>query len=200
MKRLVLAAAAVLALAACDAVPGLTGGAGGGGPSIPETPAGAQAPTVLEGGAGGTQQAQISAEERGQLEALVRGYVDDVQSNFGSGMAPAAGFQDVIVPMQPNTDHRWNVDLVAGTPYRFIGACDNECSNLDFELIAPGGGVVASDLLPDDYPVAEFTPTENGRYIARMLMRTCTIAPCYAGARVLSAAPAATPTGLVEDK
>ena len=151
MKRLVLAAAAVLALAACDAVPGLTGAAGGGGagPSIPNTPEGAQAPTVLER-AGNVQQASINAEQRGQLEGLVRGYLDDVQANFGSGMAPAAGFEDVIVPMQPSADHRWHVDLVAGTPYRFIGACDNECSNVDFELIAPQGGVVASDLLEED--------------------------------------------------
>jgi len=92
--------------------------------------------------------------------------------------------------MQPSTDQRYQVDLVGGTPYRFIGACDNECSNVDIELIAPQGGVVASDLLADDYPVANFTPPENGRYLLRLIMQTCTIAPCYAGVRVMSAAPA----------
>ena len=30
------------------------------------------------------------------------------------------------------------------------------------------------------------TPPSNGRYTLRMIMRTCTIAPCFAGARVLS--------------
>jgi hypothetical protein len=89
--------------------------------------------------------------------------------------------------MQPSTDGRWVVDLVAGTPYRIIGACDNECSNMDIELIDMStGGVVASDMLPDDYPVVDFLPQANGQYVVRMLMQTCTIAPCYAGARVLT--------------
>jgi hypothetical protein len=55
---------------------------------------------------------------------------------------------------------------------------------------------VASDLLPDDYPVAEFTPTENGQYIARVIMRTCTTAPCFTALRTYqgsAAAPAPAP-------
>ena len=55
------------------------------------------------------------------------------------------------------------------------------------------GGVVASDMLPDDYPVVEFTPPANGQYVIRMLMQTCTIAPCYAGARILSQGGGGTP-------
>jgi hypothetical protein len=41
-------------------------------------------------------------------------------------------------------------------------------------------------MLPDDYPVVNFTPPTNGRYIARLLLQNCTVAPCYTGTRLLA--------------
>jgi hypothetical protein len=137
--------------------------------------------------AGSAQQASLSADERAQLETLVAGYLDHVQGQVGASLQPAPGFTDHIAGMQPGTDDRWVVDLVGGATYGIIGACDNECSNMDIELIdMTTGGVVASDLLPDDFPVVQFAAPANGRYMVRMLMQTCTVAPCYAGARVLA--------------
>jgi hypothetical protein len=179
MRQAFLAAAAALALVACNQ---------GSGPQLPPVQQGAQAPTQMSGGT--AQQANLTAEQRTQLEQLVAGYLDNVQTGYGEGLAPAAGFADHVTGMQPGTDDRWVVDLVGGTPYRILGACDNECSNVDIELIDMStGGVVASDVLPDDYPVVDFQPATNGQYMVRMLMQTCTVAPCYAGARVLARAP-----------
>lgn len=177
MRQMMLAAAAALALAAC--------GQQGSGPPLPPTQAGAQAPSTQTGSS--AQQANITPEQRAQLEQLVTSYLDAVQTNFGGGMAPAQGFSDQLIGLQPGTDHRWQVNLVGGAAYRVIGACDNECSNMDIELIdMRTGGVVASDMLPDDIPVVNFTPAADGQYVVRMLMQTCTVAPCWAGARVLS--------------
>ncbi len=179
---LVTVAAAGLALAGC--------GQQGTGPQLPQTQEGAQAPTAQTGST--AQQANLSAEERAQLEQLVASYLNDVQSAHGGDMGPAAGFTDEVAGLQPGTDHRWQVSLSGGAAYRIIGACDNECSNLDIELIdVSTGGVVASDLLPDDFPVVNYTPTANGNYIVRIMMQTCTIAPCYAGGRVLTGTGAA---------
>lgn len=177
MMRMLLAAAAALCVTAC--------GQAGSGPQLPAPPEGAQAPTQLSGGM--SRQANLSAEERAQLEGLVAQYLADVQQHYGGGMSPAQGFTDEVAAMQPETDHRWQVNLAGGAAYRFIGACDNECSNLDFEVIDAQGAVVASDLLPDDYPVVDYTPPANGQYYLRLLMRSCSVAPCYAGARVLAA-------------
>jgi hypothetical protein len=179
--RLWIAAAAAVALAACGQ------GGGGSGTDLPPVQAGAQAPMQLPAVSAPPQQAQLTSEQRTQLEQLVAGYLNNVQEQFGQGLAPAAGFSDHVAGMQPSTDDRWVVDLVAGTPYRIIGACDNECSNMDIELIDMNtGGVVASDVLPDDFPVVDFSPTANGRYMVRSIMQTCTVAPCYAGARILA--------------
>lgn len=177
MRLVVLAIASALALVACNQ---------SGEPPLPKTQAGAQAPSTLTPGPAG-QQANLTPDQHRQLTELVSSYLDGVQNNFGEGMQPAAGFSDEVAGLRQGTDHRWQVNLVGGTPYRVLGACDNECSNLDIELIdVATGGVVASDMLPDDYPVVNYTPSANGAYIVRVIMQTCTIAPCYAGARMLS--------------
>jgi hypothetical protein len=185
MRHPLMAAAAALALAAC----GQLGVGGGSGTDLPQVQAGAQAPMQLPPVTAPAQQADLTAEQRTQLEQLVAGYLNNIQQQFGQGLAPAPGFADRVAGMQPQTDDRWVVDLVGGTPYRILGACDNECSNMDIELIDMNtGGVIASDVLPDDFPVVDYTPTANGRYMVRMIMQTCTVAPCYAGARVLARA------------
>lgn len=198
MRKIVLAAVAGLALAACGQLPAppgqqQQGQQGGNAQQLPQPQPGAQAPST-QTAATGTQQAMLTPDQRRQLEELVASYLNTVQTNFGGGMGPAPGFTDQVAGLQPGTDHRWQVNLVGGTQYRVIGACDNECSNMDIELIdMRTGGVVASDMLPDDYPVVDFTPPANGQYVVRMLMQTCTIAPCFAGARVLTQSSGGTP-------
>ena len=183
MRRMMLAAAAALTLAAC--------GQGGTGPSLPTVQAGAQAPST-QTPQPGVQQANVTDEVRQQLITNIGQQLDQISTNFAAGAARPEGVNDEVVPMQPATDHRWNITMTANTAYTIVGACDGDCTNVDIELIdTQTGGVVASDMLPDDYPVVNFTPTANGTYIARLLMQNCTMAPCYAGARVLAATGAA---------
>jgi hypothetical protein len=188
MKRhFLLAAAAAVTLAACNMLPGQTSG-----PPMPPVQAGAQAPTVLTPQAGVAQATNITAEQRQQLIANIGQQLDTFTGNFGGGKAPPAGFTDQINPLQPGTDHRLVMDLTANTPYTFVGACDGDCTNVDIELISmTTGGVVASDTLPDDYPVVNFTPPANGQYMVRTMLQNCTVAPCYVGMRALAEAPGA---------
>ncbi len=178
MRQVLFAAAAGLALAAC--------GQGGSGPQLPTVQPGAQAPST-QTPVTATQQANITNEVRQQLIAQIGLLLDQTQQQFASGMTAPSGMTDVVTPMQPGTDHRWNVNLTANTPYTIIGACDGDCTNIDIELIdMRTGGVVSSDMLPDDYPVVSFTAPADGAYLVRLLMQTCTVAPCYAGGRVLT--------------
>ncbi len=174
MKRFFAAAVAALALAACGQSNGL--------PSVPRDDPNAPSQQKMQLQ---TSQANLSAEERAQLEALVKDYIDAAQQHLAQGMRPAPGFSDHITSLQPGRDDRWQVDLTGGQAYRIIGGCDNECTNMDIELIGADGRVVASDVLPDDAPVVNVTPAASGRYTVRILMQTCTVAPCYAGARIL---------------
>jgi len=185
-----------LALTACAALMLMACGQQGSGPPLPPVQEGAQAPSTQTRPDGQVQQANITAEQRAQFLARVTQYLDLATRELGGGATAAQGFVDENVAMQPGTDHRWQVDLVGGTSYRIVGACDDDCENLDIELIdAVTGGVVASDMLAThapprraDFPVVEFTPQNSGRYVVRLLMQSCSVAPCFAGARVLSRA------------
>lgn len=184
IRRWVVAAAAVVALAACDQ---------GSGPKLPQADANAQNAPSRQTVTAPTGQANLTAEQRAQLEGLVKNFLDGATQRFAQGMAPAPGFNDQVAALQPGHDDRWQVNLAGGTAYRILGACDNECSNLDIELIDSHGGVVASDVLPDDFPVVNFTPAANGTYYVRTMLQTCTVAPCYVGARILVNGPSGAP-------
>lgn len=185
MRQVMFAAAAALALAACNPT-------AGSGPAMPTLQAGATAPSTQTPPAQAVPQTTVTDEVRTQLIANIGEQLTQIQANFAAGMAPPAGFTDVVVPMQPSTDHRFLIDLTAANAYTFIGACDGDCTNVDIELIdMTTGGVVASDMLADDYPVVNFVAPANGSYMVRLLMQTCTMAPCYAGARALTQAAGA---------
>lgn len=178
MRRMMLAAVAALTLAAC--------GQAGTGPSLPPVQAGAQAPST-QTPQPGVQQGNVTDEVRQQLITNIGQQLDQFSQNFGAGSTRPEGMNDEIVPMQPATDHRWNVTMTANTAYTIVGACDGDCTNVDIELISmTTGGVVASDMLPDDYPVVQFTPPADGQYMVRTLLQNCSVAPCYVGSRALS--------------
>lgn len=183
MRKILLAAAAALALGACNQA--------GSGPALPRVQEGAQAPSTQVRPTGQVQRGEFNDEVHAQLRADIAAQLDQLSQNFAAGMAPAEGFTDQVLTLEPGTDHRWQVNLTGARPYIFIGACDGDCTNVDIELIdVRTGGVVASDMLPDDYPVVQFTPPADGQYIVRTLLQTCTIAPCYIGTRGLTQAPA----------
>ncbi len=183
MRQLWVAGVVALMLAAC--------GQGADGPALPPVKAGATPPST-QSPASGTEQTQVTDEVRQQLITMIGQQLGQLQSANAPNYAPVGN--DTIVPMQPGRDHRFVVDLTGGTEYGFIGACDGDCTNVDLELIDMStGGVVANDMLPDDYPIFGFTPPANAQYMVRLLMQACTRAPCYAGARVVSNGAGAPP-------
>ncbi len=121
-----------------------------------------------------------------QFQQLVIGYLDGYTEQMAQGWPRVQNVPDAVVGLEPNGEHRWQVRLLGGRSYAFIGACDNECSNLDFVLEDGAGAQVGADQLPDDYPLVEVTPPADGVYTLRMQLRTCSIGPCYVAARLVT--------------
>lgn len=128
------------------------------------------------------QAANITANDDAELRRLVGRSLD----RTASGARGAPGFTDGIARLQPGETAIWRVHLEAQAAYMIVGACDNECSNIDIELVDASGAVVAGDTLADDFPMVSYTPATSGSYDIRLMLRNCRLAPCYAGARVLS--------------
>ncbi len=146
----------------------------------------AAVPLVLEQPATPFPQAELTDENRARLGELVTGFLVDATLNQDQPLAPAPGTSDLIVPLQPGQDHRVDVTLAPGRWYRFLGACDYECRNVDLELIDAEGVVVIRDLYLNDFPSMDYMSETGGVFTLRLMMRTCVIAPCFAGARMVT--------------
>jgi hypothetical protein len=127
------------------------------------------------------QATNIDAGDDVELRRLVGRGLD----RLASGRSAAPGFVDGIASLQPGQAATWRVHLEGKTAYMIVGACDNECTNIDIELVDASGRVVAGDTLPDNFPIVSYTPLDAGAYEIRLVLQGCQLSPCYAGARVL---------------
>jgi hypothetical protein len=78
------------------------------------------------------------------------------------------------------------VELDGGSRYVIIGVCDNDCKDLDLQLLNRAGREVDRDVERDDYPVVAAEPGRDERFTVRALMAQCTDNPCRYGFGVFS--------------
>lgn len=77
------------------------------------------------------------------------------------------------------------VTLQGGVEYVFMGACDQDCSDVDLRLyLAEDFEQVASDVETDDFPVLSFVAPSSGAYLVGVDMADCDADICYYGFRV----------------
>lgn len=107
----------------------------------------------------------------------------------------AEGYDDGYVPTHEAKlgtlydGYTASVDLVllAGWTYRIVGACDEDCSDLDFTLYDEFANIVVVNYLPDATPVVEITPRWSGPFTLEVDMQGCDFEPCFYGVSVLGA-------------
>jgi hypothetical protein len=81
--------------------------------------------------------------------------------------------------------NNWPVYLSAGSSYRIVGVCDNDCTDVDLSLEDSNRAVMASDVLNDDLPIVNFAPSTSATYWIRPTMAACNVNPCGYGIVVL---------------
>jgi hypothetical protein len=134
----------------------------------------------------------VFSETDASLRRLVLEYLDLYQDTFGGTLVRNLNYTDGVVAMRRGDAHVFERYLTGGVQYRFIGACDNECEDVDLMLLDASGAPVQNadgepvqDVLIDNYPVVVFTPPSDGLYLLQLFMYACSAEPCYAGVRVL---------------
>lgn len=161
------------------------GGGTGYGPFSGDTPPPTTTAPPLGQGGGETVVSGIASGVPAEFQTLVSGYLDGYAGQMAQGWSPVQGVPDMFVGLDVNGEHRWQVRLRAGQAYAFIGACDNECNNIDLIVEDSSGTQIKADVLPDDYPLVDFTPQADGVYTVRIQLKTCSIGPCYVGVRLV---------------
>ena len=75
----------------------------------------------------------------------------------------------------------FSVTLEADRAYAFVGACDADCSDIDFWLYDEAGDLLDADTSTDDVPIVRVTPGASGPFQIRVRMIECAVEPCYYG-------------------
>ncbi len=83
--------------------------------------------------------------------------------------------------MNEGAERTFTVSLLRNRDYVFTGACDNDCSDIDFWLYDNNDNLIDSDLATDDAPVVRVTPARNGTFRLKVRMHSCSTSPCYYG-------------------
>ena len=67
---------------------------------------------------------------------------------------------------------------LSGQQTEILGACDNDCKNMDMQLLDSGGNVVSEDNESDDFPIVSSSSKYVGDYVIVVKMVNCGSAPC----------------------
>ncbi len=81
---------------------------------------------------------------------------------------------------QGGTD-TWTFPLQEGREYMIIGACDNDCTDVDISVKDADDKVVVKDDATDDQPVTRFSVESSGRFTIEVGMFKCSDEPCFFG-------------------
>ena len=76
--------------------------------------------------------------------------------------------------------------VVGGNDYALMGACDNDCSNLDLKVYDTSGTLQLQDVAADDTPVLTFTANSTGRDRVEVVMAACSRNPCFYGVQLMA--------------
>lgn len=120
----------------------------------------------------------------GKIDRLVQ-----VQLEEGSRFFANEGYVVRGMPhygaLQDGGEDRIPFRIRAGINHVFYGVCDADCDDLDLLLLDRNGDMLASDVLPDDVPIVEYTPGADMQVTVVVRMANCDIAPCAYGVALL---------------
>ena len=140
--------------------------------------------SVARGGASiasndsGSSSASSSASS--DWGSLAQRMMDQMRQTFGGRGYSLADFEH-DGQLGASGSERIPIHLSAGTN-QLVGLCDNNCSDMDLELIDSSGKIVGSDLEKDDFPIV--TVTQSGDYSLLVKMVKCNTAACNYELRV----------------
>jgi hypothetical protein len=115
--------------------------------------------------------------------ATVRSYLDDGAAPHAEQGHRALNREMIRTIAADDGSMLWPVQVRAGRNYVFYAACDNSCSDVDMEVYDVDGRRAEIDILPDDTPFVQLTPSRSGRAYVRVWLADCDKDACTVGAR-----------------
>ncbi|HSG81670.1 MAG TPA: M1 family metallopeptidase, partial [Gemmatimonadota bacterium] len=76
------------------------------------------------------------------------------------------------------------VKLEGGVEYAILAVCDQECIDIDLDIVSPADSTLARDVSPNDWPLIQFTAPETGEYDLTLTMYACRARSCTWGGQI----------------
>jgi hypothetical protein len=110
-----------------------------------------------------------------QSRTAIRNLENHVASNFPYLQASHTVFSDVLEEGDSETIF---ITVSTTREYTIVGACDNDCTDLDFELRDETGKFITDDTSYGEYPKVSAVLFPNTRYRLLVTMEECLDEPC----------------------
>jgi hypothetical protein len=110
-----------------------------------------------------------------QSRTALRNLENHVASNFPYLQASHTAYSDFLEEGESQTI---NITVSTTREYTIVGACDNDCSDLDFELRDDTGKFIADDTSYGEFPKVRAVLFPNTRYRLVVRMEECLDEPC----------------------
>jgi hypothetical protein len=135
---------------------------------------------------GGRSNTSSAPAPRGQYTTQVQGYLARLATN-----ARAQGFSRSVAgpvygSLNDDAQATHEMTVVGGNQYVLMGACDNDCTDVDLKIYDTAGNLQMQDVAVDDTPVLTFTANSSGKYRVVVAMATCNRNPCYYGVQLMA--------------
>jgi hypothetical protein len=124
-----------------------------------------------------TPSSSASASSSGDWTSQARRLFDAAGTKFAEHGYAATDFVRTGQLATNGTD-RIPVHL-SGQTTEILGACDNDCKDMDMQLLDAGGNVIGEDKEADDFPIVSSTSKHVGDYVILVKMVNCGAAPCH---------------------
>lgn len=95
-----------------------------------------------------------------------------------AGLGYSRSHEAVYNMVTPGERRSIRFNMYAGRTYEVIGACDNDCSDLDLFVYDENGVLVTSDVENDDHPIVIFTVQRTAKYRVDVVMTRCATFSC----------------------
>ncbi|MEL6638066.1 MAG: hypothetical protein AAFW73_11920 [Bacteroidota bacterium] len=93
----------------------------------------------------------------------------------------------IITNVTDDETDGWTFYMSSSKTYFIVGACDNDCSDLDMYITRANSSYkIREDRETNDIPVISYTPSVSGRYTITLKMYSCSASICYQGFSVYS--------------
>ena len=113
------------------------------------------------------------------VQQVIR-YLDAANSVMnGEGFTRTRAY--TTASLASGTERVFTFPLQRDRNYALTGACDNDCSDIDFWLYDNNNNLIDSDTAADDRPVVNVTPVRNGTFRLKVRMHACSTSPCFYG-------------------